>query len=418
MAPRISSTIASTRVAKDGSRTKVARPTLLRRLNERAVFDTVRELGPLTRADLTRHFDVSSATVSKAVAHLLKTRLLEECEEEVPEPADGGRNTRSAGRPGKPYRIAKETAQVIGVTIDANYCGVLAAGIDGSVDSERTIEFPTPDTYRKILNRIVEAATTLINDTPAVTLGMGVSVPGSLDAGLQQVLLSPNLHVLDNQFPADDLQERLGLKAVIVHGPIGACLAEQAFGAARGLSDFVRIGTYEGFGVSVITGGEILQGHRGMAGEVGHITVERNGLPCGCGNRGCLETRATDLAFARAVSKRLSRKLTIDAILQEIRDGNLDPADVREELDEAIEYLAIGVGSTINIFNPQAVLVFSRMLDVEPTAFDRLKKLTAQHAMAPLLDECDLRRTGRIYGLGAIASIIDHLVRELGPRFN
>ena len=417
MAPRTSSSTAAPRSSK-AARTKVARPTLLRRLNERAVFDTVRELGPLTRADLTRHFDVSSATVSKAVAHLLESRLLEECEEESPDSLDGSRNARSAGRPGKPYCIAKETAQVIGVTIDANHCGVLAAGLDGSVDAERTVEFRTPDTYEEILDRVVHTASTLIGNTSAVTLGMGVSVPGSLDAGLQQVLLSPNLHVLDNQFPADDLQERLGLKTVIVHGPIGACLAEQAFGAARGLRDFVRIGTYEGFGVSVITGGEILQGHRGMAGELGHITVERNGLRCGCGNRGCLETRATDLAFARAASKRLRRRLTIDQLLQEIREGKIDPADVRKDLHEAIEYLAIGVGSAINIFNPQAVLVFSRMLDVEPDAFDRLKKLAAQHAMAPMFDECDLRRTGRIYGLGAIASIIDQLVRELGPRVN
>jgi N-acetylglucosamine repressor len=247
---------------------------------------------------------------------------------------------------------------------------------------------------------------------PVTTLGLGLSTPGEVDIKHQRVLLSPNLHIIDGQSPGRDLQERLDLETVMFHETIGTCLAERAYGEVRGMNDFVMIGVYEGYGVSVVSGGKLLLGKDMMAGELGHVTVDLNGAKCGCGNTGCLETVATDPAFARAVRAATGRAMEVEEIVQLSRDGQLD---VTAPLIRTLEYLAVGIGAAINIFNPQAVLVCARMLDAQPDAFERLKMMVARRALGPLLNNCQILRAEGDTRKGAIASVIQHLTHALWP---
>ena len=123
--------------------------------------------------------------------------------------------------------------------------------------------------------------------------------------------------------------------------------------AYAGMNDFVMIGVYEGYGVRSSRGGKLLLGKDMMAGELGHVTVDLNGQKCGCGNTGCLETVATDPAFARAAAPSWVHDGDRE-IVQLSRDGKID---VTEPLDRTLEYLGVGIAAAINIFNPQAVLV-------------------------------------------------------------
>ena len=382
------------------------RPALLRQLNERAVFELVRDRGPISRAELTRQSGITAPTASKVVSKLLEAGFLEEVN------ADGdGSATTKAGRPSKVYRLGTASVQVLGATIDVRRCSVLASGLDGRVEPDNVLEFPTPATYPKLIDALAERGERLMR-RPVSTLGLGISTPGEIDFANQRVLLSPNLHITDGQSPARDLQEKLGVEAVMFHETVGTCLAEHAYGAAKGLSDFVMVGVYEGFGVSTVSGGRLIHGHEHMAGEMGHVTVDLNGEPCGCGNTGCLETVATDAAFARAISKRLGRKLEVEDIITRARAGQLD---AQPELDRTLEYLGVGVAALVNIFNPEAVLICAKMLDASPGAFDHLKSVVARRALAPLLRNCRLVRAEGDTRQGALASIIHHLTHALGP---
>lgn len=380
-----------------------ARPNLLRRMNERTVFELIRRSGPTSRADLKRHMGVSAPTVSKAVAHLLDAGLLEEV---------GTAPVGGAGRPVVVYRLARGAVQVLGVTIAVRTCVVAAAGLDGQIDEQSTISFPTPTTYPKLIDAIAGAARRLMARPGISTLGLGISAPGEIDARQQRVLLSPNLHILDGRNPAEDLGNALGIEVTLVHDTVAAGLADQHYGVARDLTDFVRIGVYEGFGVSVISGGRTMEGRRGLAGELGHVTVDLNGEPCGCGNRGCLETVATDAAMARAVSKRLRRPLEVEDVIRLARAGEID---VSIELERTLAYLAVGVAAAVNLFNPEAVLVCSRMFELDPAAFDRLKAMAAARAIRPLMEDCRILRADPSGPLGSVASIIHHLTNSLGP---
>jgi N-acetylglucosamine repressor len=386
--------------------TRKAQPTLLRQLNSRAVFELVRRHGTTSRADLTRSMGISAPTVAKALNRLLRAGLLEEID--AP-PAPG------AGRPAKAYRVAGERMQVLGTSFDTSRCVVSRGSLNGNIDSENIQRFPTPRTYRKLIEMVAERAKEFMSVRGTTTLGMGISAPGAIDVPNQIVVSSPNLHLLDGQSPSRDLATLLGIEVVMFHDTVAACLAEQQYGMARDLSDFVQIGVHQGVGVSVVSGGRLLEGRQGMAGELGHVTVDLNGPRCGCGNRGCLETLATDVAFGRRVCTRLGREIEVDEIIRLAKAGEID---VDAELDETLEYLAVGLGAAINIFNPAAVLLSSRMLDIHPTVYDRLKSLTARHALKTSLEDVQFLLSSRPRGSTPIAGIIYHLTNSIGPHLH
>jgi N-acetylglucosamine repressor len=289
---------------------------------------------------------------------------------------------------------------------------VLACGLDGQFEDSQVLEFATPGTYERLVEGLAVRALRLMRRGRISTLGMGISTPGEVDFRNQRVLLSPNLHMTDGQSPGADLERRLDIPTVMFHETVGTCLAARAYGAARGMDDFVMVGVYEGFGVSIVSGGRLLEGHEKMAGEMGHITVDIAGERCGCGNTGCLETVATDIAFAQRVCGRLKRKLEVEQIVRLSREGQIDP---EPELSRTLEYLAIGIAAAINIFNPQAVLVCARMLDAAPWAFDRLCQMVSKRALQPLLRGCRIIRAEGDTRQGAVAAIIHHLTHSLGP---
>src|ERR1700761_6366194 len=116
-------------------------PSLLGKMSEQQVLRIVQARGPVSRAEVVRYSGISAPTVSKAMASLLRSGLLEETD--APEP--------SRGRPAKTLRLATERAQVLGVVIDAEECRVVAAGFDGKLrdDSLRTIA--TPGNYETLI---------------------------------------------------------------------------------------------------------------------------------------------------------------------------------------------------------------------------------------------------------------------------
>lgn len=377
-------------------------PSLLRQLNERAIFETLLRSGSASRSDLIRTLGVSAPTVHKAVASLLEAGLVEEV---------GFDTSKNLGRPGKVYRVASRSVQVLGIALDVRQTCVVSAGLDGAIDESSIIRFKTPATYSGLISSLERHVRSLATGT-VQTIGIGISTPGELDFANQRILLSPNLHITDGKSLSGDLRDRTGINAVMYHETTGTCLSEWSHGAARGLQHFVMIGVYEGFGTSIVIDGRLLQGRDGMAGELGHVTVDPHGERCGCGNRGCIETVATDQAFARRVSRRVGKARSVEQIVEAARSGELD---VRREVDETFEYLAIGAAAAINLFNPQAVLLCSRMFDADPEGLDRLRAMIRSRALRPSGESCTIVRALGDTRSGAVASIIHHITGAIGP---
>lgn len=380
------------------------RPSLLRRMNERRILEMVQTHGEISRAELVRLTGISPPTVSKLVRSLLAAHLLEE----------GDLTEAGLGRPARALRPAQRNARVLGAVVDIRECSIAATGLDGRIQDDRVLRFPTPDTYSELLDELVKNARQLMpRHDKTATLALGLTAPGLIDRRQQRMLFSANLHQLDDRCPARDLQRRLGLHAVLLHEADALCLGERAFGTARGMDDFALIDASAGLGGAVMSGGRIMAGHSGLAGEIGHITVEPNGRPCGCGNAGCLETVASDLALAGMISEKAGKSLNFTTAFELVRSGQVR-ADA--EIDRAVEFLAIGVAALVNIFNPAAVLVQSRMFDVRKGVLEQLIERVRRRALGPAIADCKIMRASCSKLQSAIAGTIHHLTSDLGPK--
>jgi N-acetylglucosamine repressor len=317
-----------------------ARPSLLRRLNERQVLAALQAHGPLSRAEITRHTGISGPTVTRAVSALLEANLLEE----------GDARQAALGRPGKVLRLAGKTVSVLGAVVGPELCEVLSCGLNGQLDEGRVRRFPTPARYPDLVRAFVKRLDELTGERQTPVLGLGISMPGLLNRREKRTVVSPNVHQTDGQRLGEDLKQRLGLETVILQESHALCLAERTYGAARNVDNFAMFDISQGLGVGVVNGGHLLEGHSGLAGELGHVTVRLDGRLCGCGNHGCLETEATDTALAVAVSERLGRRLTVEGIIERVQAGRLQ---VEGEFTRVLEYLAVGLAAVIDLFYPQ-----------------------------------------------------------------
>ena len=127
--------------------------------------------------------------------------------------------------------------------------------------------------------------------------GIGVGVPGFILLKEGVIKNSNNLPFLENFPIRDEIERLLGTRVILENDANAAALGEKWMGAGRDVDDLVLLTLGTGIGGGIISGGRVLRGVVGMAGELGHITVVPNGNPCGCGNRGCLEKHASATAI-------------------------------------------------------------------------------------------------------------------------
>jgi predicted NBD/HSP70 family sugar kinase len=391
--------------AGNGGKPNRAQASLLRQLNTREVLVALQRHGPLSRAEIARHTGISGPTITRTVVDLLAGQLVEEG---AFQQAPAGQSLM--GRPGKVLRLARAAVSVQGVVIGVSQIEFTTAGLDGSWQHEpRT--FATPRRYSDLVRKIVEQLQRLRENSATEVLGVGISIPGLLRREDKRTLISPNLHQTDGQQLGADIAQRLeelGLagEVVLLQEMQALCLGEQLYGAARDVRDFAMVDIADGLGLGVVQAGKFVEGSNGLAGELGHITVDLHGKLCGCGNFGCLETVATDAALAAAISLRMGENCSLEEWLPRIHAGELN---VEKELNPWLDYLSVGLAAVINLFNPSRLFVHGRGLDAAPDLFERLIERTAKRALAPSLADCQLIRARGSKRHGAVAAIIQRL---------
>lgn len=371
-------------------------PSLLRQINARRIMDLLWQEGPVSRAELVRRTSISAPTMSRLMESLERAGLVE-CDPEL---------QRSSGRPAAVYRPARKGAQVIGVMVGIRDTHVTATGLDGVLDPNRSVSFSTPHTYGNFMTKLAEQVVRVRDMAPAPCLGVGFSVPGLVLDADQRIALSPNLHFLDGCQPGLDLEQRVKVPVLLHQEEHGFCIAERMFGAARGIDNFAVVDICDGLGMAVVSGGRLVTGSRGFGGELGHMTIDPAGEPCGCGNRGCLETVATDLAFTRNVSRQAGRKINIEAAVKAFREGRWNASEL---MYDALDNLARGVGMIINVFNPELVLVHGSIFEARDSVLGTFCDKVRSHSLRPSFEGCRIERTTVDKRLGGVAALMDRL---------
>jgi len=179
--------------------------------------------------------------------------------------------------------------------------------------------------------------------------GIGLGVPGFISLKEGVIRNSNNLACLED-FPfRDEMEKRLKTTVILENDANAAALGEKWMGAGREVDDLVLLTLGTGIGGGIISGGRVLHGYLGMAGELGHLTVVPNGLPCGCGNRGCLEKHASATAItAMARVMNLGDNMSSAEVYELAETGNEHARTVFRVMGEA---LGMGLAMMVNTFN-------------------------------------------------------------------
>lgn len=364
--------------------------------------------GPLSRAEVARHTGLGYATAVKICESLESGGFAESCAGREQSLA---KKNNGAGRPGNYLRMAVDKARVIALAIVPLQVQAVTVGFDGAMVGEMQ-SVPTPGSYPVLLDQIKF----LVDDLKAssgttLLLGLGVCIPGMIDATNGKVLKAPNVPVVDGHDLFADLEALTGLKPKLIGVMEAQFLVEQIRGQAAEFENSVIINYRGGLGVAAACDGHRIEGARGMAGELGHVVVERDGgVLCGCGNRGCLETRATDLALAERVSEKLGRPVSVAGLLKIQQET---PEDIADEVERFLDYLAIAVGLVMQAYNPSAVFLLGHFLETDDDAFARLIERLPRFCLGPLLENCEIRRTSADPLNGAGLAAIEELIANI-----
>ncbi|MCX5208444.1 ROK family protein [Kitasatospora sp. NBC_00240] len=265
------------------------------------------------------------------------------------------------------------------IALDVGGTGMKGALLDHALRPVLTLRRPTPRAAGPdaVLDEIVAALAALAERAAEHGLPVrqaGVVVPGIVDEELGRAVYSANLGWRDLPL-AELLARRTGLPVVLGHDVRAGGLAEASLGAARGKRDvlFVAIGT--GIAAALLTDGRPVRGG-GYAGELGHLVVDLDGAPCGCGGRGCLETVASASAVAAAYTARSGRSVQgAEQVAVLLAQGDADAAAVWARTADA---LATALASGVTLLAPELIVLGGGLAEAGTLLLEPVRSALAQ----------------------------------------
>ncbi|MFN7920812.1 MAG: ROK family protein [Bryobacteraceae bacterium] len=290
------------------------------------------------------------------------------------------------------------------IGVDLGGTNLRAAAVDesGAVLDKVSLDTDLQAGRDRVIDDIVRNIVTLRDRLgPGGLTGVGIGVPGFIRLKEGMIVGSHNMPGFDDFPVRDEISRRLGSPVMLENDANAAALGEKWMGAGRDVDDLVLLTLGTGIGGGIISGGRVLHGYVGMAGELGHITVMPYGNPCGCGNRGCLEKHASATAvetMAKLVA--LGDNLTSKEVYDLAVAGNPLAKRIFESMGRA---LGIALASLINIFNYPLYLLSGGALPAweffSPAMFEEIRErsFTFRHA-ATRVEQATLGNEAGLYG--------------------
>ncbi len=341
--------------------------------------------GPLSRAALARESGLNKATVSSLVGELAERGLI----------SDTGIQRQSGGRPATLVELDGARVRAVGVQLDVDQVVGLVTDLRGEVVAERAM----PLDVARLPEH--EALAALADFTAKLALGelgnghflagVTLAVAGLVDAPLGLLRLAPNLGWHDVDVVGAVAPALPGGVPVAMENEANlAAVAEYRLGGHPAGSHVLMVTGSVGVGGGLVIDGALQRGSAGFGVEIGHLVVERDGLPCGCGSRGCLETLVGLPAVLRAAAPDQAERL--------LADGSLSPAErlapvlarARAGDAEALAglrmvggWLGVGLVSLVNVFNPHLVVLGGIFRELAPWLVDSVAAELDRRALRP-----------------------------------
>ena len=334
--------------------------SLIKKMNRSLILSTIVEHKWISRAEIAKVTGLNKATISVQVSELLENGLIIETQLEH----------KSLGRRPIMLSINKNAGFALGIDLDKNTITFTLADLNGAPILTNVINLPFSNyemTF-KILSTQIKDYQSKCSQTRYGLVGVVIGIHGIVNT--DEIIYFVPQHGWKNKNLRKDIENEVGIKISIENNANLCSLAEKVYKHHHS-NNLLSISLYSGIGLGFMINGELLKGYHGYAGEIGHMIIVPNGVPCSCGNSGCWEQYASENSFIRSFSHDNQR---LDLSFEDIQNGleKKEPT-ICNEMEQFIMYLSIGLKNLINLYNPEILIINSELLRLYPNAAEELK---------------------------------------------
>jgi glucokinase-like ROK family protein len=401
---------------------KAGNAKFISEINKVQIINLIRDSDGVSRAELAKISGLSAPTISRIVEKLIREGLATEI----------GAGESRGGRKPTLIKFSGVNSFIIGIDLGTtNIYGVLT-----DLDAKVIAEIKRPTQVEDGFNRVMERTSGIIAELRDRlgskkdgacdgVCGIGMAIAGLINRERNIVEFSPDFHWHNVDVRAA-LARDVDIPVVFDNVTRVMSLGEMWYGAGRDFRNFIMINVGYGIGAGIIIQGSPLYGLKGLAGEFGHITMDKNSdVQCDCGNFGCLEALASGNAIAKFAQKELRggavsaltemcegdpSRLTAEMVADAAKQGD---AIAWEIFDRAAEFLGLGIAGLINLFNPEAVFIGGGVAQAGDILFNRVRKTVNARALSKTAGDVVIQPATfgpRAAVMGAISLILSGVV--------
>lgn len=333
---------------------------LIRNMNTALILQTVVQEGQISRAALAKKLKLSKATVSAIAEQLIAQKLIRE---------KGKSDSDTAGRRPILLEFCPDSGYVLSLDVRLHSIPAMITDLSGSPCRMLTVPNHADETQIiPLLISLIEQMIPLVPPSPHGIIGISLALHGIVDHGI--VLFAPYYPYKNIDF-IQTLERHFQIPVYVENEANLAVLGEHA--AAPDYRNLASLSIHSGVGLGLLINNQLFKGAEGYAGEFGHTTIEINGRPCPCGNRGCLEQYLSeDVLLKEYAELKQQKEMTLPALIQAYKNGE-DKA--REIIRRFLQYTAVSIHNIQRFANPEAVILNSRITAALPETHSPLSAL-------------------------------------------
>ena len=388
---------------------------LIRRMNRSLIIKAIMEKESISRSELEVLTHLALPTIMRIVASLIEEGLVEEV----------GKGDSSGGRKPIMLKMKSDGMYFIGVGIQ-RVIHVVLADISGNILARYSSELKYQVSIDVILGQILKGIDKVIKQSKidiSKLMYAGIGTPATEHKHGSKIGVYP---VDDWGYTSEEewqKNDKFPCPVVFENNATLTALGEFVFGVAKNCDNFLHVTADYGVGAGVVIGGKLYTGTDGVAGEFGHTIVDVDGLPCYCGNKGCLEMYCSTSAIINLYIKdkmadpALKQKLidSTDFIL--LKDAAYGGDKVAYKyITESARILGMGISGLVNMFNPEMIIIGGELPETFPEYVEMVGKsarsgIFRNKATNLNIIESELKSDAMVRGAVALAmaQVFDHI---------
>lgn len=383
--------------------------------NRSLILQILSDVDTCTRTELAEHTGLTPASITKIIGEMIEHGIV----------VEGGNVAGKKQRRSVAISLNRQLCKVLAVKIARRSFSVavfeLGGRMLGMVHRVITVAREHPEMVMDDLMGEIHTCMRQYHDIRAI----GVGVPGPYLRDEGKIAIMSEFSGWEQINISQRISSEVDIPVIVEHDANAGAFAEWRFGRSFGYGNrgtLVSLLASEGIGAGVINGGQILRGNAGVAGEVGHMSINLHGPRCVCGNYGCLEQYTSALSFAKMVTKDLENHpesslnresvITATTVFNHMRSGDTFAI---EEVKKVGRYMGVGMANIVYLYNPSEIIMTDIMTGGGEILLNAAREVVKERTLPVLSEKLVIRRTELKYDtilMGAAALAEDYLLEN------